>query len=182
MPDSEKSSDRPITATDPWTMAKDDFETDDGSLSGVVFEYLGLDSLTAIYDYFRVHGVVATKDAAVSISGDDHVIPVDECQDLVRCIVEGRCDSFHCCYKGISFESQTFPVLGLLIDPDSAEIDYRMGKGWNHETVNAFFRFLVHLRSKFLEPDVRITGPSVDQYLFSRVMNSVEFGDHASRS
>lgn len=175
MPDSEKSS-------DPWTMVKDEFETDDGSLSGVVFEDLGLDSLTTIYDCFRVHGVIATKNAEIFVRAENRSIPIEDVKDPVRGIFEGRCESFHCCYDGVSFGSQTFPTLGLFIDPNAAEIDYRMGDGWNRETVNAFFRFLAHLRSQCVESDVRITSPTAETNLFSRVINSVELGDHESRS
>ena len=132
---------------DAWSIAYDNFDTDDGSLPGILFSNLRPRSVQFIHDYFRINGTVETENPTIYIEKLAADVPLEDIADPAQVVIDGGSHSFHCCFKGVTNAAQEFPTLGLFIFADSVEIDYRMGPAWNRDNVNALFSFLAYLQS-----------------------------------
>lgn len=129
---------------DAWAIARENFETDDGSLPGIEFSNLRASEVHAILTFFHTNGIAeSSSPAALGMSR----LAESSVEVAARRLKEEDFVSNHCCYSGITFASQQLPTLGLFVDPNSIEIDYRMGPEWNREAVNALFELIAHLQS-----------------------------------
>ncbi len=146
--------------TDPWSIAHDNFEDDDGSLPGILISNLNSKAVRTIYDYFRNHGTIETENPTIYVESKKADIPLEEAENAAQLVTSGDSHSFHCCFSGINYHSQQLPTLGLFVFDDAVEIDYRMGGHWNRENVNALFAFLAHLQS--LCPGCMIASASTE--------------------
>ena len=133
--------------TDPWSIAHDNFDDDDGSLPGILISNFDSKSVWTIYDYFRAHGTIETENPTIYVESKKVDIPLEEAENVAQLVTSGDAHSFHCCFSGLNYQSQQLPTLGLSVFNDAVEIDYRMGTHWNRENVNALFAFLAHLQS-----------------------------------
>ena len=133
--------------TDPWSIARENFEDDDGSLPGILISNLDAKAVRTIYDFFRSNGTIETRNPTIHVKSKDADIPLEEVEDAAQLVINGDAYGFHYCFAGIQRASQELPTLGLFVCSDSVEIDYRMGSHWNPSNVNALFSLLASLRA-----------------------------------
>ncbi|MEM9808083.1 MAG: hypothetical protein AAF959_22685 [Cyanobacteria bacterium P01_D01_bin.56] len=132
---------------DPWFIAQDNFEDDDGSLPGILISNLDSKAVRTIYDYFCTPGTIETENPTIYVESKKDDIPLEEAGNAAQLVTSGDSHSFHCCFSGIHYASHQLPTLGLFVFTDSVEIDYRMGAHWNRANVNALFAFLAYLQA-----------------------------------
>ncbi|MES2982644.1 MAG: hypothetical protein V4727_10050 [Verrucomicrobiota bacterium] len=140
-----------------WRISNCNFTADDGSLPGIDFTCLTPESVRAITDHFFRFGKLLHEDATFWDNRIEQDVKISQVVDLGELVTSGAASSFHCCFTGISWNNVELPVLGLFVFEDSIEIDYRMGKEWLPEKVNAFFELLAHFISIAPETLVKST-------------------------
>lgn len=143
---------RPMTIA--WQIASINFCEDDGSLPTVEFDQLLPESIGKLYRFVSKSGYCVTESPTVWDDQAQQDVPLLSVCDPCKWVHDGRTDSFHCCFGGISIDGTVIPTLGIFVFKDAVEIDFRMGKDWNPENVEAFFKLLARLKS--LAPESRI--------------------------
>ena len=142
------------TMPDALHIASINFREDDGSLPTVEFDQLNAESVAAVYRFICKHGRCVSDSPTVWDNNEQVDVPLMLLDDPCRWLRDGRIDSFHCCFGGISVDGTVIPDLGLFVFKDAVQIDYRMGTEWNAINVDAFFRMLAYLKS--IAPESKI--------------------------
>ncbi len=147
--------------TNAWQITSVNFRDDDGSLPTIVFDHVKPASVKKLYRFIRENGQCVSKSPTVWDNRHCADVPLMSIDDPCDWLQAGRADAFHCCFGGISMHGTVIPDLGIFVWENKIEIDFRMGKAWNSENVDAFFRFLAYLHS--LAPESRIRSDELDQ-------------------
>ncbi len=140
--------------SDAWQITSFNFREDDGSLPTVEFNQLNAESVANIYRFIRANGHCVSDSPTVWDTLKQSDIPLMPLDDPCEWLQEGRIDSFHCCFGGISVDGIVIPDLGIFVFKDAVQIDFRMGKEWSAINVDAFFRMLAYLKS--IAPESKI--------------------------
>lgn len=124
-----------------WPRLRHLFEVDDGSLPDIFIEDLSPEQIVAVYDWLR---------ALCSGPGDSTLWQLD-CQDdvLVRDVahpardfVQGKVEGFRHGLVGLRMGGVELPPLTVSVDAGGLSMDYRMGPGWNEQTLCALLELL----------------------------------------
>jgi hypothetical protein len=125
-----------------WQQVGECFDTDDGSLPGIVIDKLSPEGVAAVYWMLRQRSRMATdspefwsRDKAASLS-------VDSVPNAAALVAAGQAEPFHHCIAGVIAAGRELPVLGVFVWPDAVELDYRMGCEWGPDQVAGFFELL----------------------------------------
>jgi hypothetical protein len=140
--------------TTAWQIASVNFCDDDGSLPTVELDQLNPESVGKLYRFIRERGHCVSESPTVWDDKEQSDVPLMSLGDPCAWLHQGRIDSFHCCFGGISKGDTSIPDLGIFVFKDCVQIDFRMGREWNPTNVDAFFRLLADLKA--LAPEARI--------------------------
>ncbi len=128
---------------DLWEQVRGNFEVNDGSLPGIAISNLSPAEVSAVYAMLRKRSrPVEGAPAEFWFRKQEKSELVDSVPDATALVTAGVADSFHHCVAGIVAGGVELPVLGIFVDPDAVELDYRMGPEWNPATVRGFFELL----------------------------------------
>ena len=125
------------------------FDTDDGSLPEIEFEFDSPERVVSAFEYFFSCGAAdVTADGGCKLWNVrlDREVPF-EGPDDVRKLLTGDVESFHIVLGGISLGRPTIPDLGLLVDSSGFTIDYRMGEEWGEAQIESLILLLRELAS-----------------------------------
>jgi hypothetical protein len=113
-----------------WAEVQDLFDADDGSLPEIVLADLGPHETRNLLDH--VVGKASAQEDRSSVDTPERIL------------------------DNLQYDGVRLPTLGIDAFDDELVIDYRMGDGWNAETLAAFARLLGELRD--LAPHARIVA------------------------
>jgi len=125
-----------------WRQIGECFDTDDGSLPGIVIDKLSPDGVAAIYAMLRRGSRMATDSPEYSGLTREASLPVDSVPNAAALVAARQSEPFHHCVAGVVAGGVELPVLGVLVLPDAVELDYRMGGEWGPAEVAGFFELL----------------------------------------
>jgi len=122
------------------------FESDDGSLPEIDVEFASPESLNEAFSYFFELGAqdVTQNGSYLWYRKELREIPFAGPADA-KLVTDGLADSFHVVLGSISVNNHKLPALGVLVDPSSLVIDYRMGPDWSRANIGALLSFLKSL-------------------------------------
>jgi hypothetical protein len=138
----------------PWNAVKDLFEENDGSLPDIFIENLTHGEMEDIYSWLLSFAEVCDNTVIYSIKEDKNV-PIEYYNNPVRAFNVGEVEAFRHGLKEFIINNTVIPQLTLFIGQNEIEFDYRMGKEWGAEQVEALFEFLALIKDR--APSAQIT-------------------------
>ena len=119
------------------------FESDDGSLPEIDVDFKNQESLHQAFAYFFELGAenIAKNGSYIWLRKELREVPFTGPGDA-ELVTAGLADSFHVVLDSISTGNHMLPTLGILVDPASLVIDYRMGPHWSRANVGALLNLL----------------------------------------
>ena len=115
------------------------FETDDGSLPEIEFEFESPEKIVQAFERFFCLGAVdATANGGCKLWNirENKEIPFSGPQ-ASRLLQGGEIEPFHIVLSGISLGGTSIPELGVELYPAGMTIDYRMGPEWGEAQIRA---------------------------------------------
>lgn len=153
---------------DLWSLARINFEHDDGSLPGVGLTDLTPSQVVAICALLEAAGQIARPDDPPTYwdKASQSAKPIRSMTAAATEIAAERAEPSHILLQSVRFEGVPIPNLGVFVFPDSIFLDYRKGPDWTREAVMAFFRLFHRMRD--ITPQSRIDFDSTfgDQAAF----------------
>ena len=125
-----------------WLQVGACFDTDDGSLPGIEVTKLWTTGVTAVYAMLRRRSRLEGEPPVFWSRSTEASVPVDSVLDAAALVALGQAEAFHHCISGVVAGGVELPVLGVFVWPDTVELDYRMGSGWNPARVAGLFELL----------------------------------------
>lgn len=125
-----------------WTQLRECFDTDDGSLPGILVTKVTPEGVAAIYSMLRQRSHLVTESAEFWSESEQASVPVDSVPNAAALVVTGQAAPFHHCIGGVMAGGVVLPVLGVFVFADTIELDYRMGPEWGPEEIAGFFELL----------------------------------------
>ena len=125
-----------------WQQVRECFDTDDGSLPGIVLDKLSPAGVAAVYAMLRQRSRMATDSPEFWSRTQEASLPVDSVPNAATLVAGKLADAFHHCIAGVVAANVELPVLGVFVWPDAVELDYRMGPEWGPAQVVGFFELL----------------------------------------
>ncbi|MBD9437648.1 hypothetical protein IB223_16245 [Pseudoxanthomonas sp. PXM03] len=122
------------------------FENDDGSLPEIEIEFSSAESLQRAFTYLFDLGAenIAANGSYLWLRKELSELPFSGPKDAAL-VSDGRADSFHVVLASIRIGNHQLPALGVLVDPTSLVIDYRMGPDWSRSEIGALIVLLKSL-------------------------------------
>jgi hypothetical protein len=125
-----------------WQQVGECFDTDDGSLPGIVIDKLSPSGVAAVYAMLRRRSRMATDAPEFRSRTQEASLPVDSVPNAAELVAAGQAEPFHHCIAGVVAAGVELPVLGVFVWQDAVELDYRMGRKWGPAQVAGFFELL----------------------------------------
>jgi len=122
------------------------FEKDDGSLPEVEIEFERGELVEQAFNYlFELGAVNVTVNGGyLWLRKEMREFPFNGPQDAAL-VTHDLADSFHVVLGSIRCNDRIVPPLGVLVEPHSLVIDYRMGSDWDRATTGGFINLLKSL-------------------------------------
>ena len=156
--------------SDPWTIGRVNFETNDGSLPGIELNGLTPDDLRSLFRLITSRGRVSA-DTKIWDNRLEKDVPLKSVTDPAGAVAAEVLDPFHFCASEISSDGVQLPVLGFFFFHNAIAIDYRMGSDWSRSRFLAFYSFLRELVScataAEVAPEKSEGPPDPDRFLAS---------------
>lgn len=130
-----------------WDEVKDLFEHDDGSLPDICVKNLNPREIESIYSWVLSLTEIYGEPTLWSIK-DSKDVPVSAYKNPAKDFNAGEVESFHHPLKEFAIGGTTIPMLGIRVGKGAIDFDYRMGKEWGEEQVEALSEFLAQIRDK----------------------------------
>ncbi len=128
---------------DLWKEVRYCFDTDDGSLPGILVTQLSPAGMSAVYAMLRRRSRLVADDPPEFWSRTrEQSVKVDAVPDPAALVAAGEAEPFHHCVGGLVAGGVELPVLGVFVWSDAAELDYRMGPEWGAAQAAGFFELL----------------------------------------
>ncbi|MES1950514.1 hypothetical protein S4A8_06633 [Salinisphaera sp. S4-8] len=139
-----------------WNELRDLFDTDDGSLPEVRVDYRDPAATGAGYALLRGRAARVVSDKAYFWSKThDAEGSLDFVSDAAALVASGEAEAFHVVLGGVQSRSAAVPDLGVFVFADQLALDYRMGRAWGPNELEAFFSLLGELAS--LDPAANLS-------------------------
>ena len=122
------------------------FENDDGSVPEIEIEFSSAESLQSAFSCLFDLGAenIAVNGSYLWLRKELREEPFSGPKDAAL-VTDGKADSFHVVLGSIKIDGHQLPALGVLVDPSSLVIDYRMGPDWTPGKVGALINLLKSL-------------------------------------
>jgi hypothetical protein len=119
------------------------FESDDGSLPEIDVDFKNQESLHQAFAYFFELGAEnnAKNGSYLWLRKELREVPFTGPGDA-ELVTAGLAGSFHVVLDSIRTDNHILPTLGILVDPASFVIDYRMGTHWSRANIGALLNLL----------------------------------------
>jgi len=124
-----------------WSMVRNLFEVNDGSLPDIFVEDLTQTEIIEIYEWLMSQAQIARDPTAWSPS-ENRDIPLREIENPIRAYFAGSIESVFHCLSGLSINGVLLPELSVMIEPTAVSFDYRMGPEWREPELLALFHML----------------------------------------
>lgn len=138
---------------DIWGAVKEYFEEDDGSLPDIFIVNLTHKEEEDIFNWILSITEPFDNSEIYSIREDKN-FPLKYYKNPVSAVITGEVYPFRLGLNKFIIKNVTIPQLTILISINEIEFDYRMGKQWGPEQVEALFEFLALIKDK--APSARI--------------------------
>ena len=125
-----------------WQQVGECFDTDDGSLPGIMIDKLSPEGVAAVYAMLRQRSRMATDSPEFWSRVNDVSLPIDSVPNAAALVAAGKAEPFHHCITGVIATGVELPMLGLFVWPNALELDYRMGRDWGPPQIAGFFELL----------------------------------------
>ncbi|MFT3683719.1 MAG: hypothetical protein QM783_02135 [Phycisphaerales bacterium] len=142
---------------DLWAAIHECFDEDDGSLPDVVFNGLTPEQVSVLCRAVRAYGGVPTSRGGTPTfwhKARQVELPIDSVPDAAALVTSGEAEAFCFMLPDVRFQGVQIPDLSFFVWPDSLSIFYKMGKGWDARSLEAFFMLLRSLL--ILAPGARL--------------------------
>ena len=119
------------------------FETNDGSLPEIEVDFISKESIHRAFAYLFELGAenVTANGCYLWMHRESRDMPFSGPEDA-QLVTSGLSASFHVVLDSIEVGGNKLPALGVLVDPNSLVIDYRMGPDWSRQNIGALFNLL----------------------------------------
>ena len=128
-----------------WAEIHELFDSDDGSLPEIRVDFARGDGAALGFALLRSRAASSRGQASFWSRTRDEECALDSVPAAAELVARGEADPFHVVLCGIRSRGVTIPDLGVFVSGDQLALDYRMGAGWGHDTLQALFELLAEL-------------------------------------
>lgn len=143
-----------------WEQLHDLFDTDDGSLPDIEINALTSQSVANVYAFLRSRSKPVSVEASFWHIAEERDVNVDDVPNTAQLVTEQIAEVFHVTVEGLTLQNATIPALGIFVFPDSICLDYRMGREWGPQEVEALFDCLRQIQR--IAPEAAIVLADAD--------------------
>jgi hypothetical protein len=136
-----------------WPKLRHLFDVDDGSLPDINIENLTDVQIVSAYEWLMNQCEIVLEPTLWNIELKSNVL-IRELPYPARDFISGKVESFRHCLSELRINGIALPQLSVCVEAGGLSFDYKMGEGWNEQTVTALFDLLCQIRA--IAPSSRI--------------------------